>query len=227
MVPSPASGLTVPPSGRESRPATRTWPYPPEIDAFAKQLRAKGSTDRGGHSEAVEDSYGEAYGSILKFAPAGGNIRKLGAGATSQPGEMVFSAYPHRIKFAAKGVERTYARISPMSPPRYDYPYSACWCLFAIFDIDAHDRLFVPDAMQFRVRVLDANFNEILAFGGYDQATERGGKANAPGPEVPLEFPTYVHAGEGAAYVTDTAPCARRIVRVRLGHSAEETCPIP
>jgi hypothetical protein len=202
-------------------------PYPPEIDAFARRLRAAGTTQRGWHSEAVEDSYGEAYGSILKFAPEGGQIRKLAAADTAAPGETLLSAYPYRVQFAAKGLLGTYGRISPMSPPRYDYDYSACWCLFAIFDIDAHDRLFVPDAMQFRVRVLDANFNEILTFGGYDQATDKGGEANAPRPEIPLEFPTYVHAGDGAAYVTDTAPCARRIVRVKLGCAAEETCTIP
>jgi hypothetical protein len=103
---------------------------------------------------------------------------------------------------------------------------SACWCLFAIYDLDAHNRLFVPDAMQFCVRVVDANFNEIVKFGDYDRATPKGGKANAPGPEIPFEFPTYVHASDAAAYVTDTASCARRIVRVKLAYAVEETCSV-
>ncbi len=201
-------------------------PYPPEIDAFAKRLRAKGSTKRGYHSEAVEDTYGEAYGSVFKFGPQGGRIRKLVGGEGAKPDEKLLSAYPHRIKFAAKGLKRVYPRISTMSPPRYDYPYSACWCLFAIMDLDSHDRLFVPDAMQFCVRVLDANFNEILKFGAYDSATSKGGKANSPGPAIPLEFPTYVHASDGAVYVTDSASCARRIVRLTLGYTTEETCAI-
>jgi hypothetical protein len=90
-------------------------PYPPEIDAFAKQLRARGTTERGYHSEAVEDSYGEAYGSILKFSAAGGTIRKLPEGPASRPdGTMLLSAYPHKIKFAASGIERTYGRISDL-----------------------------------------------------------------------------------------------------------------
>jgi len=207
------------------QPAGR--PYPPEIDAFARRLRAAGTTRRGGHSEAVEDAYGEAYGSILKFGPTGGAIRKMRKDEKAQAGETLLSAYPHTITFAAKGLEGAYPRISPMCPPRYAYPYSACWCLHAIFDIDGYDRLFVPDAMQFRVRVLDANFNEILAFGGYDSATTRGGKANAPGPEIPVEFPSYVHVGGDAVYVTDSASCARRIVRVSLTYAAEETCPVP
>ncbi len=200
-------------------------PYPPEIDAFAKRLRAKGTTKRGGYSEAVEDCYGEAYGSILKFSAAGGEIRKLGKGEGKNATEKLLSAYGWRSKFAVKGLKGTYPRISPMSPPR-GLEFSSCWCLFAVFDIDGHDRLFVPDAMQFCVRVLDANFNEILKFGGYDSATSRGGKANLPGPEIPFEFPTYVHVGGDAAYVTDTAPCARRVVRVKLSYAVEKTCAI-
>jgi hypothetical protein len=199
-------------------------PYPPEIAEFAARLRQKKSTvPRGYHSEAPEDSYGEGCGGVLKFGPGGGEIRRADSAGS---GETLLSAYPHKIKFAAKGLEGVYGRISPMSPPRYDYPYSACWCLYAIFDVDGYDRLFVPDAVQFRVRVLDASFNEILSFGDYDQATGKGGKANAPGPEIPFEFPTYVNVGGDFAYVTDSAPCARRIVRVRLGYAAEETCPV-
>jgi hypothetical protein len=202
-------------------------PYPPEIDAFAERLRAKGTTKRGVHSEAVEDAYGEAYGSIFKFGPEGGSIRRLDGGAAAGADEELLSPYPQKIKFAAKGVKAIYPRISPMAPPRYMRGgISACWCLFAIYDLDAHNRLFVPDAMQFCVRVTDANFNEILRFGDFDRATTKGGKENAPGPEIPFEFPTYVHASDDAAYVTDTASCARRVVRVKLSYAAEETCAV-
>jgi DNA-binding beta-propeller fold protein YncE len=197
--------------------------YPPEIDAFAKRLRAKGTDKRGGHSEAVEDVYGEGYGAVLKFGPSGGNIRRIAKGGAGAD-EKVLSAYQGYgpgIKYAARGLLGIYPRISQMSPPRYDYPFSACWCVHAVFDLDAHDRLFVPDALQFKVRVLDANFNEILSFGGYDQATTAGGKANAPGPEIPFEYPMFAHAGGEHVYVTDSASCARRIVRVKLGYAAE------
>ncbi len=197
--------------------------YPPEIAEFAKRLREKGTTKRGYHSEAVEDSYGEGYGSILKFGPEGGQIRKANSAGA---GEKLLTAYPHRVKFAAKGLKGIYPRISPMSPPRYKYPYSACWCLHAMFDIDGYDRLFVPDALQFCVRVLDANFNEIATFGSYDQATGKGGKQNAPGPEIPLEFPSYVNVGGDHVYVTDSASCARRVVRVGLSYALEESCEI-
>jgi NHL repeat len=200
-------------------------PYPPEIDAFAKQLRAKGTNKRRSSSEAVEDCYGQAYGSIFKFSAEGGEIRKLGKGEKSKPDERLLAAHSWRSKFAAKGLTGIYPRISPMSPPR-GLEFSSCWCLYAMFDLDSHNRLFVPDAMQFCVRVLDANFNEIAKFGGYDSATSRAGKANLPGPEIPFGFPTYVHVGGDAAYVTDTAPCARRVVRVKLSYATEETCAI-
>ncbi len=202
-------------------------PYPPEIDAFAKRLRAKGTNKRYVHSEAVEDVYGEAYGSILKFGPKGGKIRLLAGGEKARDDEILISPYLQRVKLAAKGVKGMYPRISPMAPPRgLKGGVSACWCLFAIYDLDTHNRLFVPDAMQFCVRVVDANFNEIMKFGNYDRATMKGGKANAPGPEIPFEFPTYVSASDDAVYVTDTASCARRIVRVKLGYAAEDTCDI-
>jgi NHL repeat len=203
-------------------------PYPPEIDKFAKRLRAKGTSKRGIHSEAVEDSYGEAYGSIFKFsAKEGGSIRKVGNDYQTQGDEIIISPYPQKAKFVVSGAKGIYPRISPLAPPRYiSGGVSSCWCLFAIFDLDMHNRLFVPDAMQQCVRVVDANFNEILKFGEYDSATSKGGKANLPGPEIPFEFPTYVHVSDDAAYVTDTASCARRVVRVKLSYRVEESCKI-
>ncbi len=200
-------------------------PYPPEIAALAKRVRAGGATEKGLHTEAVEDCYGEGYGSIFKFGAAGGEIRNLQKGENPKPGEKPLRAYSWRSGFAGSGIKDIYPRISPLSPPR-GIEFSSCWCLYAMFDIDGHDRLFVPDALQFCVRVLDSNFNEILTFGGYDQATDKGGKANLPGPEIPFEFPTYVHVGGDAAYVTDTASCARRVIRVKLGYAAEETCQV-
>jgi hypothetical protein len=125
----------------------------------------------------------------------------------------------------ATGLKGTYPRLSPMSPPRGSQ-FSACWCLHAIFDVDGYDRLFVPDAMQFKVRVLDANFNELASFGGYDSATARGGKENLPGPPIPFEFPTHANVAGDVVYVTDSASGARRIVRVRLSYAVEESCPV-
>jgi DNA-binding beta-propeller fold protein YncE len=203
--------------------------YPPEIDTFAKKLRAGGSTKRGGHSEAAEDAYGEGYGAIFKFGPEGGQIRRLAKTGAAKAGERLLNAYQGygaKLTYAAAGLKGIYPRISQMSPPRYDYSFSACWCVHAIFDLDAYDRLIVPDAMQFKVRVLDASFNEILSFGGYDQATDKGGKANLPGPEIPFEYPMFAHAGGDYLYITDSASCARRIVRVKLSYTVEESCSV-
>ncbi len=66
-------------------------------------------------------------------------------------------------KYVVSRLKAAYPRISPMSPLRDGF--SACWCLHAAFDIDNYDRRFVPDGLQFRVRILDANFNEISTFG--------------------------------------------------------------
>ena len=66
-------------------------PYPPEIAAFARRLREKGTTARGYHSEAVEDTYGEGCGSVLKFGPEGGEIREADQ---AEPGETRLTSYP-------------------------------------------------------------------------------------------------------------------------------------
>jgi sugar lactone lactonase YvrE len=189
---------------------------PPEIDRFARRLRAAGTTPRGHHGEAVEDAYGEAYGSVLKFGPDGGRVRPV---KQAEPSKKLLASYPGRRQFIADGLLAACPRISPMSPPR-SMEFSACWCLAAFFDLDGYDRLFVPDAMQFCVRVLDANLNEILRFGGYDRA-EPGAAPGAGGPPIPFEFPTWVNVSDAAAYVADAAPCAHRVVRVRLGYRRE------
>ena len=189
-------------------------PYPPEIAAFAKHLREKGTTPRGPHSEAVEDVYGESYGSILKFGPSGGKI-------TTEGGGTPLVAYPGDSKFSATGLKGAYAKLSPMCPPR-GMRFSACWCMSAWFDIDGFDRLFVPDALQFCVHVVDSNFNEITSFGEYGAAGDKNS-----GKGITFEFPVWVHTSDSAAYVVDAASCASRAIRVKLEYLAQESCALP
>lgn len=195
---------------------------PPEIQTFAKRVREKTPEPRALHGEAIEDSYGEGYGVILKFGPAGGKLRET---VKAEAGETLFTAYPGKRSYAASEVQSAYHRISPMSAPRLHY--TSCWCLVAFFDLDRYDRLFVPDGLQFCVRVLDANFNEITRFGAYDAASGKGGAANAPGPEIPFEFPAHVNVSDAAAYVMDGGQCAQRVVRVKLAYRDQASCAIP
>lgn len=186
--------------------------WPKELDGFVWKLDAKG-----------QDEYAEIYGSVLKFRPTGGSVRPAGGDAPA--GSRIMELCKGEKKFAVEGLADCFVGISPVGPLRTGFK-SKCWCLGANFDLDPHDRLFVPDSARFRVHVLDANFNPILDFGGYDSIDAPQGKANAPGPEISFECPLAVNVSDAAAYVYDAAPCARRTLRIKLTYAAQESCQI-
>ncbi len=191
------------------KPAGVHWPK--EMDGFISKLDKKG-----------RDEYGETYGAILKFGPKGGSVKPGAAGA----GERAMELCAGEKKFAVAGLVDCYVGISPLAPLRTGFK-SKCWCLGSSFDLDAHDRLFVPDSARFCVHVLDSNFNPIMDFGGYDSIDAPEGRGNLPGPEISFECPTGVRVSDQAAYVYDAAPCARRTMRLKLTYAAEETCSLP
>jgi DNA-binding beta-propeller fold protein YncE len=191
------------------KPAGVYWPK--ELDGFIAKLDKKG-----------RDEYAETYGAILKFGPKGGSVKPGAAGAGARAMEICAG----EKKFAVEGLVDCHVGISPLAPLRTGFK-SKCWCLGASFDLDAHDRLFVPDSARFRVQVLDSNLNPITSFGGYDSIDAPQGKANQPGPEISFECPLSVHVSDLAAYVYDAAPCARRTMRIKLTYAAEETCALP
>ena len=193
------------------KPAGVYWPK--EMDGFIARLDRKG-----------RDEYAETYGAILKFGPAGGSVNP--AAGAAQSGARIMELCAGEKKFAVEGLLDCYVGISPLPPLRAGFR-SKCWCLGASFDLDAHDRLFVPDSARFRIQVLDSNFNPILSFGGYDSIDAPQGKSNSPGPEISFECPVSVTVSDSAAYVYDAAPCARRTMRIKLTYAAEETCPLP
>jgi hypothetical protein len=193
------------------KPAGIYWPK--ELDGFISKLDKKG-----------RDEYAETYGAILKFGPKGGSVKPASGAAPAGARTMELCA--GEKKFVVEGLVDCYVGVSPLAPLRTGFR-SKCWCLGASFDLDAHDRLFVPDSACFCVRVLDSNFNPIMSFGGYDSIDAPQGKANAPGPEISFECPLGVNVSDQAAYVYDAAPCARRTMRVKLTYTAEETCALP
>jgi hypothetical protein len=97
-----------------------------------------------------------------------------------------------------------------------------CHCETTRFDLDAFDRLFVPDVFRFAVYVLDAEGNEITHFGSYSNMDSRGPGSPVPEPEIPLGWPLSVECAGGRAFIADLVN--RRIVAVRLEHAAEAGC---
>ena len=110
---------------------------------------------------------------------------------------------------------------------------SHCACESSGFDVDPFGRVFYPNLGQFRVEVVDTNNNPITLFGQYGNEDSVGQVSNLsqattglkPVPPIPLAWPTYVAVSETHAYVNDTVN--RRLVRVKLAHAAEESCPVP
>ena len=122
-----------------------------------------------------------------------------------------------------------------VSPGFTVYPAGPfCACYTGRFGVDYFGRVFIPDVGQFSVQVVDAANNPVLRFGDYGNAdspsTVGSGPAGAskdsavPTPEIPLAWPYDVSVGKSGIYVSDVIN--RRILRVDLVHSAEETVEI-
>jgi hypothetical protein len=120
-----------------------------------------------------------------------------------------------------------------------------CMCEGQGFDVDGFGRVWYTNLFRFRVEVADAANNTVATFGAYGSQNSLGaGKglaaaegspavpaAGAPAPktgprhpDIPLAWPCYVAVSDDCAYVNDTV--GMRVVRVKLGAAAEESCPV-
>lgn len=99
--------------------------------------------------------------------------------------------------------------------PAVTHMVSGCDCLAAYFDVDYYGRVFYPEALRFRVGVLDTNGNVITHFGRYGNRD-----ASLVGPEVPLAFPVAVAASDRYIYTADIV--SGRLVRARIDCARQE-----
>ncbi len=82
--------------------------------------------------------------------------------------------------------------------------------------MDAFGRSFYPDALRFRVGVVDTNGNALGTFGRYGNQDATGS-----GGDIPLLWPYGVAVGDRCVFVADRLN--RRVVRVRIEYEAEAT----
>jgi hypothetical protein len=164
------------------------------------------------------NSYSLIYGSIVKFGPEGGTIRK-GAGG-------VRCNYSYGDVTEVKGAKWIVPGASTVCSwgAANDGVY-ACRCELPGFDVDGFGRSFFCDAGRFRVGVLDTAGNEIGWIGSYGNQDSAGPGSAIPTPEIAFAWPQAVAVGDDAVYVGDRVN--RRIVRVKLVYAAEESCEIP
>jgi hypothetical protein len=122
-----------------------------------------------------------------------------------------------------------------------------CHCTGCDFDVDDFGRTFAPDNGRQRVTVLDTNGNVILDFGAYGnqdccgpesyvvdpkEKCLRPRRADDPpdlkspfaSPEIALNWIIGLAVTDRHAYVADCAN--RRVLRLRLGYTAEESCEV-
>jgi hypothetical protein len=148
-----------------------------------------------------DTAYRVAVGSIYKFGPKGGGFTRARGKPTSQTG--VLNVYPG---------------CSPNSQWRCA---GSCVCTKPRFDVDGFGRLYIPDAITFKVQVVDNSGNQIVRFGGYGNFDCQGPKSKEPKPEIPMGWPVTAGASDKYIYVGDCLN--HRVVRADKTWATQET----
>jgi NHL repeat len=159
------------------------------------------------------------YGAVVKFKPTGGAVVKDPAGK-----HYSVLLYGNRGPSTLKNA--LWVRRGGEVPVRGnsgDYDVH-CFCETSRFDIDFHDRLFVPDIHRFCVQVLDSAGNVISLIGSYGNMDNQGPASAHPQPAIPYGWPLVAKVAGNRLFVTDLTN--RRIVVARLSCSVTETCSI-
>lgn len=160
--------------------------------------------------------YPMMYGSIIKFPPTGGVIRKAVGGQSAN--------YGFGTPIEVKGAFWIHPGVSNVPSWRTEGTPDVCLCVPVRFDVDEFGRVFYPDAARFCVGVLDTDGNVILHFGSYGNQDSAGPNSAIGEPEIAFAWPQIVAADSKAVYVADQLN--RRIVRVKLTYTSEATCKI-
>jgi len=150
---------------------------------------------------------------IVKFGPAGGAFGSKG----DKPGiEWTGLSGGDFVE----GASAAYPGLAPQGG-------QGCVCKEARFDLDDWGRLYIPNALEYCVRVVDNAGNEILKFGYYGNPDSRGEGSAVPDPQIAFGWPLMASAGQihkGRIYVADTLN--HRVARMEVSYRAEETCEI-
>ncbi len=157
-------------------------------------------------------------GAVVKFGPEGGGYVKLAQG--EEAGGKGVSWVRSQVGNFVKGALAAYTLLAPQVE-------LGCVCKEARFDLDGWGRLYIPNALDYYVAVVDNAGNEILRFGHYANLDSAGPKSLVPEPAIPLGWPIAVSAGQvekGRLYVADGMN--RRVVQVKLSYALEEVCAV-
>jgi hypothetical protein len=163
------------------------------------------------------NAYPLIYGSLAKFGPEGGLIRKDAGGVACN--------YAFGAPIEVKGAHWIFSGVSPVVSWRTPGTPDICNCESARFDVDGFGRSFFPDAARCRVGILDTGGNLIGWFGTYGNAGDAGTAGQSAVSAIPLMWPYCIAAGDEAVFVGDRVN--HRVARVKLASSAEQTRALP
>jgi hypothetical protein len=113
------------------------------------------------------------------------------------------------------GADRVY--LTGYGP--FSGPLGPCWCRNPRFDLDPYGRLYIPNGITSKVRVIDNEENQIAEFGEYGNMDSRGIGSPVPGPAFPLAMPIAVAASEDFIYVNDIINC--RLMQVKMNYELD------
>lgn len=165
--------------------------------------------------------YTMCTGSVVKFSPSGGKVTRNSGPhllGTDTGGDIAWMMAGN-----VEGGVWAYHGVSPMPYKGGGANAGGCICETARFDLDGHDRLFVPEALKFSVSVLDSNGNFICRFGSYGNMDSRGAGSAISDPAIPLGWPMAVAVSDKSAYVADYTNF--RIAKVKLAYTVEKSVP--
>jgi hypothetical protein len=152
----------------------------------------------------------DGTGTVLKFPPSGG-------GYTEARGDKPGIEWKGGLTGFVEGGQTAYTGLAP-------HVGGGCVCKEARFDVDGWGRVYVPNALEYCVRIFDNAGNLIAQFGYYGNADSRGSGSLVPDPETVFGWPMMVSAGQvekGRIFVADTLN--RRVVRANLTWKLERT----
>jgi hypothetical protein len=167
-----------------------------------QRARPKGHVPPRGFEK--DPGYKNMVGAIYKFGPEGGALKYAHAGVSS-----------------AEGVKAIYPGLSPISGWMDG---SVCACTRPRFDVDGFGRLYIPDAVTFKVHVRDNAGNPIVRFGGYANFDSQGPESKCPTPKVPMAWPVCAAASDRYIYIGDNMN--HRVVRADKTWAVETSCAI-
>jgi hypothetical protein len=201
-----------------------------EVPEFFRGRLPEGLIDKRG---SALQQYRWMYGSILKFGPEGGAV--LFPVLDPKRDAYRFDVKDIPAGFARMKVDTSQGDRVAVKPGevagalwmRYGVSYvldmhpshnRRCHCTATEFEVDDFGRSYYTDQGRFRVAIMDTAGNEIVTFGRY-------GNQDTEGPDIGFNWFAGLAFTENSVYVADGGN--RRVVRVKLTHTADVTMPVP